>query len=775
MPLFSGDDMETSTFNISGYAVARPTALVCDPQIALPVTSVSTPDAQSFRTSPFQESDATAMQEDTWPLQIANNNVVLLAAGYALSSIGQVLSAGSCATGQTLTNPPGQLSANGLATTLQVSVQPQIITADAGSDIGTPGEEVASDDGAPASPSRPTVLRKSVKALTRHCRSSPNRRPTSLMPLPADLEALKHTLDDDLGRDYWMAELGRIPFDGVLTPLQTIPRGSVPDDSILMQTSPKVPLSVVYSPDPAKSDQSVALPARDFNVHVDRDAAKQTSTPPAISSVLPSCSLYTEAKIGIKSNQSVRGVACNGNPTPHESDLPNQCPPTTLQASAELTFPSANSTAVPVSTTTRPTRKESPAIIPPYDLMSRNTVSSSNQAGYNNPRSPINGSSGAGESKTLTSPMLSTIDLIDLTSETQLPSRRASESQKLRNKFEPAPLLKQVTVLRKEATKMPWTPSESLKQVTAKESSLVDVDLDSCLISTPWSSHALLSPLDDLNTIPRPLSLPKFVKDISLSPMPAKQYPDPIPNVASTVPSDSRQKKRSTSLGAGHEQESTDNPPPNVLGLSPQLKCGKLRSALDLTVTWEIQGSTAPWYVRRTEQLTREVSKGIENCYHVTMELIQRFKQSLLKLDLLIFQHDALCDVLRELHRTAEETHKCRGGCRVWHKNHNKQLKKLKDRVDMYTVLITSPISPSKRVQKTSHFLYKLRQWVETLQTSLRTSVEPSEAVKPKPRGESDESCDSMRRSNQKQFDRQHPTCFLVAKEPDTLKSYFVV
>jgi hypothetical protein len=40
-----------------------------------------------------------------------------------------------------------------------------------------------------------------------------------------------------------------------------------------------------------------------------------------------------------------------------------------------------------------------------------------------------------------------------------------------------------------------------------------------------------------------------------------------------------------------------------------------------------------------------------------------------------------MCDVLRELYRVAGETHKCRGGCKNWHKTHNKKLKKLQEYV----------------------------------------------------------------------------------------------
>jgi cob(I)alamin adenosyltransferase len=60
---------------------------------------------------------------------------------------------------------------------------------------------------------------------------------------------------------------------------------------------------------------------------------------------------------------------------------------------------------------------------------------------------------------------------------------------------------------------------------------------------------------------------------------------------------------------------------------------------------------------------------------------LQRFQQSLLKLDALISQYDALCDVLRELYSVAEETHECSSRCKIWHKNHNKMLKKLREYV----------------------------------------------------------------------------------------------
>jgi hypothetical protein len=107
-------------------------------------------------------------------------------------------------------------------------------------------------------------------------------------------------------------------------------------------------------------------------------------------------------------------------------------------------------------------------------------------------------------------------------------------------------------------------PVESVSSANTLEKGNVN------LTPGPSSSADFLSPLDGLNPLPRPFSLPKSVKRL------------PLP-----------------------------------------LSSGKPRSVLDLTANWEIHGLTIPWYVERTEQLTSEVIKGIERCFYVTAELIQ--------------------------------------------------------------------------------------------------------------------------------------------------------
>jgi hypothetical protein len=659
MASFSEDDMDTSTSNISGYVAVGSTTPVYSSQHILPAAhSVSTLNAQSFAMSAPQTFVATAMEEDIYPLESVNSHTVLPSPGYMLPSIGQVLSSGSCVTGQTPSNP--SISGYTMISTPQIPPQFQIATTNdfAGSDIGTLGEQAANDSSIWASPSERLsrlkalrMRRKSAIALTRHGRSSPSWRTASSTSLPPDLEAFKHTLDADLARDYWTTELGRIPLTGISAPLRSVPGGSVLGSPISPHPSPEIPISIDQYPIQANSGQLSQLgplSAGDFNVHAGRGAAQLMPTSSARMSNVSSGSFRALAEkptppVPDKSVELLGGVMLHGSALQ------------TIQPT-EFTYPTPGSTTGFVTNTTRPTRKENPSTMlssspseslseaTALPLLSRTKISLSNHGGFHTQNFLITGSSKGSEVKPFTS---LTTSSVDTTSVMQLSSKRASEPQKLLNTLEP----KQVAALRKEkweTMSLPRTPFS--KQVSGKEVNEVSVRLDSSASTpgkrqphpapTPRLSDDFLSPLDGLNPLPGPFALPKSVKRIPLSPAFTTQYSGLIPNVVATTPltNDSGQAsfhnvklvpQKEPSVprtSPTYSHESIGNSPPNVPGLSSPLKSGKLKSALDLAATWEMKGLTAPWYAQRTEQLTRDVNEGIEKCFYVTVELIQVWK-----------------------------------------------------------------------------------------------------------------------------------------------------
>jgi hypothetical protein len=220
-----------------------------------------------------------------------------------------------------------------------------------------------------------------------------------------------------------------------------------------------------------------------------------------------------------------------------------------------------------------------------------------------------------------------------------------SEPEKLPNHRRIASLPKRVPSPRKDERETMSTPQNPLEGTDRAESPSVKtpaISVESVSsANTPEKGHAtlaptllsstdFLSPLDGLNPLPRPFSLPKFVKRIPLSPASTAQSLDlcTAPSNSGLVPSRnakavSKDVPPASRHHAADGHESTDGYSYKVLALPLPLNSGKLRSVLDLTANWEMHGLTIPWYVERTEELTREVVKGIERCFYVTVELIQ--------------------------------------------------------------------------------------------------------------------------------------------------------
>jgi hypothetical protein len=274
--------MDTSTSNdIPGHAAISPT--------------VSIPDTQLYGMSAPLDHATYVMEEERYSSSMFNDNITSAPTGYMTPPAGQVLSTEPLATNQTAAISLGSSTTSEKALTPALTPTSMVLfqfgKSTPESDPLTPWEmtQVKNLDNISPSPLRrpsrlgtPRTRGRSAQASAGHSISSPCRNVTPPTPLAADLEVFKQILDAELGEDFWMTELGRMPLSSLSPTLQPpMFSGSVSDNMVASQ---KPPLSIVQDVFTAGSEQLHTLPTRISDMGTDRGVA-QTPTFPALTSV----------------------------------------------------------------------------------------------------------------------------------------------------------------------------------------------------------------------------------------------------------------------------------------------------------------------------------------------------------------------------------------------------------------------------------------------------------------------------------------------------------